>query len=218
MPFDQKYRQSKERAGRLNQWLTFYTPVFTRTATGGDRVQWVEWRTCKGHVKNISGHEAVDADRPVAVNSKGFTIRTLSTPGINETMMLKHANQFYLIGRIDTSEDSPRNFYTEITATRRDTSASPVEFLSNAMYMDYAEKFANVTAAYVTVTAGTLPDITDRTAAEIHQLLHVYRSGLRLTYGNTTDDGFSINNSTNRITPVLSFAGENVLVFQYAAT
>jgi SPP1 family predicted phage head-tail adaptor len=208
----------REPTGSRNQWLTFYTPVFTRTATGGDRVQWVEWRTCKGQVKNISGNEAVDADRSVAVNTKGFTILTLSTPGINETMMLKHDGQYYEIKRLDKSEQLPRNQYTEITATRRDTSASPVEFLSNAMYMDYAEKFANVTAAYVTVTAGTLPDITERTAAEIHQLLHVYRSGLRLTYGNTTDDGFSINNSTNRITPVLSFAGENVLVHQYAAT
>jgi head-tail adaptor len=211
------YRQ--ERTGQLNHWLTFYTPVFTRTATGGDRVQWVEWRTCKGKVVNLSGNEAVDADRPVAVNSKRFTIRTLSTPGINETMMLMHGGQYYLIKRLDKSEELPRNAYTEITATRRDESPTTVDVIvgpnEGQVYLSFAQALAAQSGNYVTVTAGTLLSTADHTVQELHLLLDVYRSTQRMTYNSPDGDGFTIDNATNRINFNFPLSGENVLVRQY---
>lgn len=217
MSFATKYRTANERAGNLNRPIRIFTPVTTFTATGGDRVQWVEWRHCKANVRNLSGNEAVDADRPVAVNVKGFDVRRISASGVNETMLILLDGQYYDIRRIDPSTDAPRQ-YIELVAERRDTSASPVQFLTNNLYMDYAQTFANVTADYVTVTAGTLPDTDEVAASTINQLLFVFRGGLRLVYGESGDGGYTIVNATNRIVPNMELRGENLLVHQYSAT
>ena len=218
MQNDRTYRQRRENIGPMRDIVTIYTPVVTRTASGGQRTQWVEWRETRAAVENQRGTEAVDADRPVAVNQKRFTMRTGSIPDVNETMMIGLDGQYYMIDRIDHREDLPHKMYREITATRRDTSVQPVEFLSNAMYMDFAQRFTNITAAYVTVSAGTLLATADNTEAQINQRLFVFRGGLRLTYGSSADDGYTITNATNRITPNLPLSGENVLVHQYQVT
>lgn len=208
----------RDNIGSMRDIVTIYTPVVTRTTSGGQRTQWVEWRETRAAVDNLRGTEAVDADRPVAVNAKRFTMRTGSVPDINETMMLALDGQYYMIERIDHAEGLPHKMYREITATRRDTTVSPVEFLADAMYMSWSQRFQNVSGSYVTITRGTILDTTTNSAAIINQRLFVFRNGIRLSYGNTDDLGYTIDKANNRITPLLPLSGESLLVHQYDTT
>ena len=220
MSFDTTYRQGRERIGQLHHRLTFLTPVRSRTAHGGQAVQWVEWKKTRGMVENLSGRPGGDeptiSDRRTAVNTKRFTVRSGSIPGVNETMVVQLDGESFDIQRIDTVQDGPRGMYKEITATRRDTTVNAVEFLSNGMYLDYAQTFPNVTGTDIVVTAGTLPDPAETSAAQIHQLLDVFRGPLHLTYGEAGNNGFTIDANTNTITVNAKLRGENVLVRQYS--
>ncbi len=212
------YNTRRGTIDKMRDIITIYAPVVTRTSNGGQRTQWVEWRTPFAAVENLRGNEEVLGDRKTAVNSKRFTLRTGSIPDVNETMMLVYDAQQYMIERIDHAEDLPHKMYRIITAIRRATNVQPVEFLGNGMYMDFAQNLTNQTGSYVTVTAGTLLDTSERTAEQVHLLLDVIVSQQLRTYNQAGDGGFTIDNDTNRINFNFPLAGENVLVRQYQAT
>lgn len=162
----------------------------------------------------MRGSETVEADRLTAFNTKQFNVRRLSVQGISEKSLLQYDGEYHNIERIDDIPDLPHKAYKIITATRRDTSVQPVELIEG-LYMDYSQTFQNISADFVTVTNGTLPDPDENTADVINFILHVNRPGSRLVYGATGDIGYSINTATNRIVPNLSFAGETILVNQF---
>lgn len=218
MPTDfPTYRKPAERIGLLRDRLRILAPISSPTAHRGERLVYATWKETRGNIQPMRGHEAVEADRLTAFNSRQFVVRSGSVPGVNEKMLVQDRSNegvYFQIERIDDHTDLPHRAYKIITATRRDTSVQPVELIPG-VYMDYSQTFTNVTADYVTVTNGTLPDPTDKTANEINLLLQVYRGGLRLVYGDSGDNGYTITTANNRITPNLSFGGETVLVTQF---
>lgn len=206
-----------QRIGLLRDRLRILAPVSTPTAHRGERLQYVTWKETRGNMQPMRGTEQVEADRLAAFNTRQFVVRSGSVPGVNEKMLVEDRSNegvYFQIERIDDHPDLPNRAYKIITATRRDTNVQPVELIPG-VYMDYSQTFQNVSAAFVTVTNGTLPDTTAKTANEINQLLAVYRGGLRLVYGDSSDNGYTITTATNRITPNLPFAGETVLVTQF---
>jgi len=218
------YRQNKtERIGLLRERLRVYSPVSTPTAHRGERLQFALWKSTRGFMMPLRGSEDVEADRLTAFNTRQFVVRAGSVPGVNEKMLIENRaaeGEYFEVERIDNHPDLPLGSYKVITATRRDTTVSAVEFVSvdgeTPLYIAFSQTFLSSTADYVTITAGTLLDTDDHTAAQINQLLYVFRGGLRLVYGDTGDGGYTIDNATNRITPNFSFAGETVLVHQFA--
>lgn len=207
-----------DQIGSLRERLRILSPISTPTAHRGERIVFATWVNIRGGVLAVRGSEVTEADRVTALNTRQFIVRSQSVSGVNEKMILEDRSaegEYYDIERIDDAPEQPNRAYKIITATRRNTNVSAVELIPG-IAMDYSQKFSNVTAAYVTITNGTLPDPTAKTADEINLLLQVYRGGLRLIYGDSGDAGFSITTATNRITPVLSFAGESVLVTQFA--
>jgi hypothetical protein len=209
--------KSKERIGLLRDRLRILAPISTPTAHRGERVQYAPWKVTRGMMAPMRGNEGVEADRLTAFNTRQFVVRSGSVPGVNEKMLIEDRSNegvYFQIERIDDHPDLPNRAYKIIIATRRDTTVQPVELIPG-LYMNYSQTFTNVTAAFVTVTNGTLPDPTAKTANEINLLLQVYRGGLRLVYGDTGDNGYTITTATNRITPNLSFGGETVLVTQF---
>jgi Phage head-tail joining protein len=215
------YRQNKtERIGLLRDLVVVMTPVSTPTEHRGERILYAAWRSLKMNVAPLRGSEAVEADRLTNFNTKNFTVRAMSISGINEKSLLSYESEYYDIERIDDLPDYPHKAYKVITATRRDTTVGTVDFISldgeTPLYLAFSQTFLSTTANYVTITAGTILDTDDYTTAEINQLLYVFRGGLRLVYGDTGDNGYTIDNANNRITPVFSFAGETVLVHQFA--
>lgn len=209
MSFAPTYRQSRERIGRLNQKATFYTPVSERTATGGEKISWVEWTTIFTAIENNRASEDYAADRRTAFNTKRFTARKQSLDGVNEKMILAFAGEQYHIESIQPVNDQPVNSYLEITATRRDTTVSPVETL-NGLFMGFAQKNASFTGTDWTITAGTMPDTEADTEADIHQRCYLFRSGLRQVY--LTD--FTIE-AGNVIRFAQTVRGELILFHQY---
>jgi hypothetical protein len=213
-------KTSAERIGLLRDLVVVMTPVSTPTAHRGERIQYAAWRSLKMNLAPLRGSEGVEADRLTNFNTKNFTVRAMSVSGINEKSLLSYGGEYYDIERIDYLPDYPHKAYKVITATRRDTTVSAVEFVSvdgeTPLYIAFSQTFLSSTADYVTITAGTLLDTDDHTAAQINQLLYVFRGGLRLVYGDTGDGGYTIDNATNRITPNFSFTGETVLVHQFA--
>jgi hypothetical protein len=209
--------KSKERIGLLRDRLRFLAPVSTPTAHRGERLQYATWKDTRGNIQPMRGNEGIEADRLTAFNTRQFVVRSGSVQGVNEKMLVEDRSNegvYFQIERIDDHPDLPHKAYKIITATRRDTNVQPVDLIPG-VYMDYSQTFTNVSAAFVTVTNGTLPDPTAKTANEINQLLQVYRGGLRLVYGDNGDNGYTITTATNRITPNLAFGGETVLVTQF---
>lgn len=167
----------------MSDRLTFYTPLSERTVTGGEKITWVEWVTVWGMTENRRADENYEADRRAAFNTKTFTVRKQSLAGVNEKMILAYGGEQYDIESINPVQDGPPRAYFEITATRRDETVNPVEFLENQMYMAFAQKNTGFTGTDWTITAGTLPDTGAVSESDIHQRCYLFRSGLRQVYG-----------------------------------
>jgi head-tail adaptor len=208
-----------QKAGRLNQLVTFLAPVRTYTPAAGQRTQYATWKETRAMVANVRGNESVEGEQMVAANTKRFTVRSKSVPGLNETMVIQYDAESYEVERIDKLQEPGRmhTMYLEVVATRKEQAITPLAVLAASetpVYQDFSEIFGNVSGNYVTVTQGSLIS-TSQGAELINQLLFVFRSGLRLTYGAAGDTGFTIDNANNRITPGSKLRGENLLVHQY---
>jgi hypothetical protein len=221
--FNRNKNTTAEKVGRLDAFLTFYAPTTTPTAHRGLLDVWVPMADVKGNVAQKATSatgEVLDADRMVAINSKLFIVRSLSARAVSETWCIKYLHRYYQIQRIEEMPDGPRRMYLQIEAQRRDDDIIPIEGVTiepgTSLMLYYSQRFTNITAAHVTISAGTLPDTATVTEARINQLLYVFRSGQRMTYGSSGSDGYTINNATNRISFNLSLEAENVLVNQYA--
>lgn len=208
-----------QKAGRLNQLVTFLAPVRTYTAGAGQRTQYATWKATRAMVSNVRGSEGLEGQQMVASNTKRFTVRLKSVPGLDETMVIQYDSESYGIERIDRMQEPMRmhTMYLEVVATRKEQAITPLATLvveTSPVYQDFSEIFGNVTGSYITVTQGQLISTTQG-AELINQLLYVFRNGLRLTYGAAGDMGYTIDNANNRITPGGKLRGENLLVHQY---
>lgn len=214
-----KKSYTDQRAGQLREKVEFISAVRTLTTSGGERRQWATWKETRANVEDVSGSEGNEGAQMVAQNKKRFTVRSKSVPGLNETMALNYDSDTYNIERIDKAYVLGRlhTMYTVIIATRKEQSITPVQFLgvdNQSLYMDFSQIFGNVTATFVTITAGSVV-LTSAGAEAINQKLFVFRSGIRLTYNQAGDQGYTIDNATNRINFNSKLRGENVLVHQY---
>lgn len=212
------YRRSAETIGRMDTRAAIYTPVRTRSTTGGELISWVLWLTTWAQVKNVRASEDYESDRLTAFNTKEITVRQSSVPGVNETMAFQIGGEMYGIEAINPAQDARRGGYFQIVGIRADDNITPVTFLENNMYMAYSQTFANASGTSVTVTAGTMLSKDDYTEAQIHQLLFVFVSGNRRLYKSTADDGFDYNPDTGVVTFNSRIRGENVLIHQYSIT
>lgn len=210
---------TEQRAGQLREKVEFITPVRTLTTSGGERRQWASWKDTRANVEAMAGSEGNEGPQMVASNKKQFIVRSKSVPGLNETMAINYDGDTYNIERIDKAYNQGRvhTMFTVVIATRKEQAITPVASLvagTEPVFQDFAQSFGNVTGTFITVTSGSLIP-TAQGAGLINQLLFVFRSGLRLTYNQAGDLGFTIDNATNRINFNSKLRGENVLVHQY---
>lgn len=209
---------TEQRAGQLREKVEFITPVRTLTTSGGERRQWASWKETRANVEGVSGSEGNEGPQMVASNKKQFIVRSKSVPGLNETMAINYDGDTYDIERIDRAYYQGRvhTMFTVVVATRKEQSIVPgaLGAGNQAVIKDFSQIFGNVNATQVTITTGTLIN-TGEGAGIINQLLFVFRSGLRMTYNQAGDQGFTIDNANNRINFNGKLRGENVLVHQY---
>jgi len=208
-----KRTYQKDRIGTMSRKVSIYTPTYQRNVLGGEKPQWVLWVTVFMEAMRGGGGEKIIADKVTALNEKHFRCRTLSANGLNETMILRYGNEDHDITHIGEDYSDKRGHFTIITAERRKENITPIVFLAGNIAMDYSQTFANQTATTLTVTAGTLPDPGTKNADYFHQMVFVFRSGVRMIYGNTGPDGYSV--SGNDLVFVQKLRGENVLMHQY---
>lgn len=210
-----KRYNAREKLGNMNRKVTIYTPTYQRNTLGGEKNAWTLWTTILVQVmpKAEGSNEQQIADQRVAVQSRKFRCRKLSANGLNETMILRIDGNDYDITYIEDDFYESRAHYTLITATRKTQNITPKTVLDDSLAMGYSQTFSNVTSTTVLVTAGTLPDPGTETADHFHQMVYLFRSGIRMVYGNTGSDGYSV--SGNTITFVQKLRGENVLLHQY---
>lgn len=209
----QAYRRSREKIGTLSTKATFYTKVYQRNTLGGEVEKFVSWVSTWVDVLPDGGTEDLVADKPTAKRKRIFRVRSGSVNGVNEMMIVRVGGDDYHITHIESDWSEYRNQYKIIEAERLTDNITPISFFDNNLSMYYAQNFANQDGSTVTVTAGNLPDPNAESDSYFHQMLFVFRSGIRLVYNNAGADGFTV--SGNVITFNQTLRGENVLIHQY---
>lgn len=205
----------REKIGNLNQRVAIYTPTYQRNTIGGEKPKWVLWTTVFMSILPIKqgSSEQMITDQVTAVKKRQFRCRKLSANGLNETQILRIDGDDYDIDYIEPDPTENRPIFSIIHAIRKRQNITPVTVLDDSLAMDYSQTFTNQSTNTLLVTAGTLPDPGTQTADYFHQMVHVYRSGLRMVYGSTTADGYSV--SGNNLVFVQKLRSENVLLHQY---
>ncbi len=205
-----RYRQSKERIGRMRHRVEFHTPTRSRTALGGEVMAYALWTTTWAMVENVRATERVEDDRLTAFNTKRFICRADSLDGVSEVMKLKFGGEYYDITSVnEVVDDLPAGAYYEIVAERRQDDIREIDVLTGLM-LDFAQKTNSFTGTDWQITAGTLPDTNTTTEEQIHQLCYLFRSGLRMVYGvDYTIQPGNVIRFTEKV------RGENLLYHQY---
>lgn len=111
--------RKNEHIGNLNRRVTIYEPTYVRNELGAATPRWSTLATVWAEVLPVSGNEVQDADRTTAVKKMRFRVRTQSSAGVKEQMVIRYQSEDYDITEIHDDPKSMNDTFRLITAERR---------------------------------------------------------------------------------------------------
>jgi len=176
------YKAKGYKIGQLNRRLKLFIALSTKTALGGEAIDFQEWKETFTAIQHGGGKDVEDfaADREVGFDSKKFIIRY--RPEVTETMLLEFEGKQYDIISINEYLDTPKKHYQIIRATYRE---KPVQLLANLqpnLIHQFTQKISKASGTEVRISNGVLHSPGELGETSLDAYCHLYRSGVRALY------------------------------------